>query len=88
MAVQMKLSYNGIGKTPTGHFLSPNKASSTRIELCLRELLAKGDTQKSPKNVSIAKIIGCFSLTESKVPLLKRITHKVNGHREFKLVPT
>lgn len=44
----MKLTNNGEDRTPTGHILSPNKASSTRNWLHPIELLAEGVPWKLP----------------------------------------
>ena len=46
----MKSSNNGGDSTLTGHFLSPNEASSTGNELHLIELLVKGVPWEPPNN--------------------------------------
>lgn len=48
--IEMKSPNSKRDRTPTSHFLSPNKASSTRTGLHLVELLGKGVPWESPNN--------------------------------------
>ena len=66
----MQSASNGGNRITSGHLLSPNEVSSTKIQLPSNWVVG----QRSPwESQAVAKIIVCSPQTDSKVPLLKTI---------------
>ena len=84
----MKLSNNRGDRTPTGHLLSPNEASSTRNGLHLIKFITKGYHGNPQITQAIAQVIKSFPQTDGKALLLETTSTQFTEHREVKLVPS
>ena len=87
-AISMESPNNERDRILPGHLLLPNETSSTRIGLCLIELMAKRTSGESQTSWAVAKITGCSPQTDSKAPLLKITPTQLTEPGDVELVPT
>lgn len=71
----MKLQNNGEDRTLTGHLLSSNKASSTKIGLHIIKLFTKGVQWEPLNNASCCQDYRVLSTNRLQRLLLKTLTH-------------
>lgn len=74
----MNFQIMGDMEPQTGHLLSTNEASNTKIGLHLTELLAKGSHGNPKTTQAVATPLGCSTQTDSKALLLKTTTPTLN----------
>ena len=71
----MKSPNNGGDRTPVGHLLSPNEASSTGTGFHLIELLVPGVYGSPQTTQAVDKLIGCSPQTDDNVPFAEDNTY-------------